>query len=165
MRTDATIDKRQVWCPNTSTIAYGKYRAQLGDWVSWNYPNADGSKGVNMIGRMIGRVKYAPALGESPEIKNWIEVLTLTMELTSVHVRWVDPAWVRQVHANAPDIARFLQWFAGEKLPDRTWINGASEYGTLSANQQADQPDWDFAGKLTRYQEYRDRAGKDYQDR
>lgn len=158
MRMDATIDGRFVRVPNATHLAYDKWKAQVGDWVRW-----DDDRGFSGIGRMIARVHYAPALGDSPVINNWIEVLRLNADLTHAYPRWINPAWVRQVHAAVPDITRFLAWFAGP-LPNRDQCIGMAQYGSLSANQQADKPEWDFAGKLARYEEYRTRAGREYSD-
>ena len=146
MRTDATIDGRQVRVPNASHLGYDKWTAQVGDWIVWTYPDSQS----DLIGRMTGRVHYAPACGESAPIADWLEVLQLSDDHTHAYIRWIDPQWVTRVHANAPDIQRFLSWFAGP-LPSREWLNGASEYGTLSANHRADTPEWDFAVKRERY--------------
>ncbi len=148
MRTDITIDGRQVRCPHASTLGYGKWKAQLGDWVSWTQPT-DGDHGVNNIGRMIGRVAYDP----QGECTGWIVVLSLGMEMTTVFERWVRPEWVFQVHANTPDIARFLAWYAGQ-LPDVDYLRRMCEYGAGKANQNPDWPDWDHARGLERFGEY-----------
>jgi len=74
MRTDATIDGRQVHVPNASHLGYDKWVAQVGDWVVWSYEPGTG----DCIGRMIGRVHYAPPCGETPAIKDYIEVLQLS---------------------------------------------------------------------------------------
>lgn len=158
MRTDIIIDRRFVRCPNASTLAYGKYRAQVGDWVTWRYPEADGTI---YTGRMIGRIAYdpTPATAEYRNTRGWIVCLTLGMEMTTVFERWVDPQWVTQVHANTPDIARFLAWFAGA-LPDVDYLRRLCEYGAGKANQCPDQPDWDCAQGIRRFEEYYTRVQK-----
>ncbi len=162
MRRDATIDRRFVRCPKASTLAYGKWRAQVHDWIVWRYPESDGTPGDGPhIGRMIGRIAYAPSLGETGQIKDWILVLALSSDHTHAYERWIDPAWVSQVNGPHEDIAAFLTWFASPTLPDVHWLRHAGEYGTLSANQATDEPwrtQWSFAGKLTHFAEYWERA-------
>jgi hypothetical protein len=157
---NATRDRRFVRCPKASTLAYGKWRAQVGDFVVYTYPDG----GPTETGRMISRIVYAAGFDTVTDVRNWIEVLTLNQELTHAYVRWVNPDWVSRVYAAAPDTARFLAWYAGP-LPADDVIRGMAEYGTLSANQQADYPHWDFAGKLKSYQEYVDRAGRQYSEK
>jgi hypothetical protein len=110
------------------------------------------------IGRMIGRIVYAPAIGDSPAIKGWIMTATLGMEHTAVFERWINPAWVTQVHPNVPDIARFLSFFAGDELPDRDTLRGWIEYGGFRPNQDPDRPEWDMS--LDRYREVAQRNGR-----
>lgn len=94
MRTDARIDRKQVKLPNACTLGYGKWKAQLGDWVTWN---TDGNSG---FGRVAGRVAYAPAICEDKEpIKNWLLVITFFCEMTTVGERWVNPEWVTRCYA------------------------------------------------------------------
>lgn len=86
-RKDATIDRKQVPCCNASLIGYGKRNAQVGDVIRFD----------GRLGRMIGRIAYAPALGETPRIQNWILAVCLTDDLTCMCERWVDPATVTYV--------------------------------------------------------------------
>jgi len=90
-RKDATIDRKQVPCRNASMIGYGKRNAQVGDVIRFE------ENGRIRLGRMIGRIAYAPALGETPRIKNWILAVCLGEDLTHMCERWVDPVTVTYV--------------------------------------------------------------------
>ena len=91
IRKDATIDRRQVPCPNASLIGYGKRNAQVGDVIRFE------EHGRIRLGRMIGRIEYAPAIGETPRIKNWILAVCLGEDLTHMAERWVNPETVIDV--------------------------------------------------------------------
>lgn len=96
MRTDCTIDKQQVICRNASTLGYGKYKAQVGDVIAWR----DSTEGDTRIGRMIGRIKYAPSLmGDKGPVRNYILAVQLGMEMTSISERWVNPDSVYSVQS------------------------------------------------------------------
>ena len=107
MRTDAQIDRVQVKLPNASTLGYGKWKAQTGDWIAWDIPGNSG------FGRVAGRVHYAPAICEDKgPIRDWILVIMFSCEMTSVHEMWVNPEWVtRCYNHNDYQIAlwRFMQ--------------------------------------------------------
>lgn len=167
MRTDATIDRKQVVCRNASTSGYSHVTARVGDWITWT-----DESGQTHVGRMIARIVYAPACGETPTLRNYIEALTLSVDLTHAFIRWVNPLQVSTVYRHRADIGAFLSFFAG-KLPDRDvladtkgangTIEGMAAYGSLSADlsDPADSPIGtfsSFANKLTRYAEYRQRA-------
>jgi len=91
MRRDAIIDKRKVRCPNASLIGYGKLFAQVGDVV--RFTEGDTPR----IGRMIGRVAYAPSLQGEGVIKDYILCAVLGHDLTCMTERWVNPANVSYV--------------------------------------------------------------------
>jgi hypothetical protein len=142
MRTDCTIDRKQVRCPKASMLGYSKPVARLGDWVTWVWD------GRQYTGRMIGRIAYAPRLtGDEKPIRGWILALMLSCELTSCCERWVSPDDVTEIHENAPDISTFLQWFASTDLAilarnDVTALRGVVGYGAAHANLATDYPDW-----------------------
>lgn len=58
---DATIDRKAVRLPNACTLGYGKYRAQYGDLVTFKEHYTDSTYGTR-IGRVAGRIVYAPAI-------------------------------------------------------------------------------------------------------
>ena len=169
---DAIRDQRYVRCPNASTLAYGTYRAQLGSWIVWRQdtyeigaaPDAKPIGTYTGIGRMIARIVYSAGFPgtdryEGAEtIRNWIEVLALHENLHHASIRWIDPSWVREVHPTAPDLAKFLEWFATVDVRDHGRIRALAEYGCLRPNQAKDQPSWDFSEALVRGDEYVTRA-------
>lgn len=93
MRQDATIDRRQVYCPNSSWLAYSKGTAKAGYFVVWN------DNGNMRLCRVIGRVHYAPASGEVKEIKDWLFLAVLNDSATSVWIRWVPPSEITNVYS------------------------------------------------------------------
>lgn len=91
MRTDVTIDKKQVHCPNTSRLGFDKSKAQVGDLILF-------SEGERIItARMIGRIAYAPQCAETPPIRGWILAICLNDSLDHTFERWVNPADVLRV--------------------------------------------------------------------
>lgn len=94
MRTDAIIDKRQVRCPNASHLGYDKWKAQVGDLITFR----EGDHGIT-TGRMIGRIHYAPPCGESPAINNWLLVIGINSMLDHTFERWANPADVTRVQS------------------------------------------------------------------
>jgi hypothetical protein len=101
MRTDATIDRKQVICRNSSHLGYSKVTARTGDVVRW---------GEN-VGRVIGRIAYAPPCGETPAITNWLIVACLSPDLTYVSERWINPEEVTQVFAVRSEMTKLLVFF------------------------------------------------------
>ena len=91
MRTDAQIDRKQVYLPNASTLGFGKWKAQHGDVVLYTQNDQ------NCIGRVAGRVHYAPSLepNEKP-IKDYLLVIQLGSRLDFSYERWVNPADVTE---------------------------------------------------------------------
>ena len=119
MRTDAIIDKQQVPCPNTSHIGYDKRKAQVGDIVNFTDTGTgpDGKPASRTrVGRMIGRIKYAPALsGDKHAIRNYILVVALAEDLTYTSEFWVNPADVTRVQSMR-NHREILDWFISDLL-------------------------------------------------
>jgi hypothetical protein len=164
MRTDCIIDRKRVRCPNATPIGYGQTTARVGDWVTYEL-----DLGSLRVGRMIGRVHYAPDTGAgSPElrrtgIKNWLCVATLSTDLTSLSEQWVHPVWVRHVHRNTPDVARFLTWVASPELlldGDPHKVRRLLDYGAARANLQPDEPSWDVTERIKGFEEHEARQAK-----
>ena len=115
MRTDATFDRKQTYCPNTyPTLGYGKYKAQFGDCLLYkeNLTNGD----YNMrLARVAGRVDYAPAIGEdSTPTRDYVLVITMSDDLTFVMERWIAPEDIIRVwDPNHKDrnIEQLIQFF------------------------------------------------------
>ena len=131
MRTDATIDKRQVLCRNASCIGFGKIQAQVGNLVMWR----DVPDGQLLAGRMIGRVHYAPALsGDTKSVRDYILVIGLNPELSHTFERWVNPTTVERVevlnHACA-DRRAVMEYFLSDEMTRATVdeVRRATEWG------------------------------------
>lgn len=108
MRTDATIDRKQVICKKSSYLGYSKVTARTGDVVLWR----DGEGCNTNVGRVMGRVAYAPALdGDTQPIRDWLIVARLSTNLTSVSERWVNPEWVIEVFSVREDTRKLLAFF------------------------------------------------------
>lgn len=135
MRTDAQIDRQQVYCPNANTQGYGKYRAQFGDFVIWN--NTDHT----YYGRVAGRVHYAPAIDEDREpVRDWLLVIALGSNLSFAMERWVNPADVTEVFEPREQMTRFLAFFLSDAFkkekPDALRAWSASGFATVEEYQQ-----------------------------
>jgi len=116
MRQDAIIDRKQVICSNATTIGYGKWRAQTGDLLLYRE-----SENSLRLARVIGRVKYAPALdGDKGPACNRIMVLALGNIPSHAFERWIDPKDVLEVISLATEhgdrIRQLLQWFLSPEL-------------------------------------------------
>lgn len=90
MRTDATIDRRQVKLPYIS-YGRGEWKARYKDFVVWN------DQGTLRLCRVVGRIVYAPELGSkeqgtySPAIRNHLMLVCLNPSHQSSFIRWVPP--------------------------------------------------------------------------
>lgn len=139
MRTDVTIDRKQVHLPNASTLGYGKFKAQHGDVVLFKQ---DPSIGQLTIGRVVGRIASAPRIGDDPDLRGHLVVVALTQSITSPMERWVDPANVVECFNpqdfGGRDVGEFLRFFFSPEFrnetPDtmRQWANsGCASFATF----------------------------------
>lgn len=136
MRTDAIIDDLSVICPNASTLGYAKLTARRGDLIRYEERYVGGASG-DRLARVIGRIAYAPALSETPAIKNFLLVLALSDSGTFCYERWIDPKDVREVNAFP---AKLFAFFAAPLKYDAQMYRRLSDYGTLS-EQYIDKAD------------------------
>ena len=102
MRTDVSIDRKQVYCPNARALGFGKYKAQTGDLVE--YCESEGSEyceseGSTRIGRIAGRIRLAEDLGGGKPIANQLLVIALSSDLSFVMERWIDPDSITRIIA------------------------------------------------------------------
>lgn len=138
----ATIDGCRVLCRKGSFHHYGAY-AHVGDWLTYDESNGSESNGLLRVGRMIGRIKHAPAFGvgtdSTPAIDNWLLVLALSNDATSLYIRWVNPDNVTRVESPNDGITRLAAMFFAVKLPfNRDELMFLSDYGTLQAQFYSD---------------------------
>ena len=136
MRTDAIIDKRQVKVPYSSHIGFSKWRAQVGDLILFT------EGGRTVTGRMIGRVHYAPALGETPIIRDYILCVCLNDALDYTFERWVNPIDVVQVEPMTDEHARkrieVTAWFLSDlKRESAEELRRTVEYGAIPPKYRA----------------------------
>jgi hypothetical protein len=107
VRIDAFIDRKQMRCPNASTIGYGKWKAQTGDIVVYR-----ANEGMTQVGRVIGRITHAPALdGDKSPTRNYLLLAVLNSSLTFVMERWINPEDVIEVFEPREDVAKMLAFF------------------------------------------------------
>jgi len=112
MRTDATIDRGQVLCRNADRTGYGKVDAKLGDLIWWR----TGHQGDLQVGRMVGRVRHAPALdGDKGPIERYILVGRLSSDMTYVSEFWVNPEDVTKVEEIRNQTST-LRWFLSDHM-------------------------------------------------
>jgi hypothetical protein len=99
MRTDAKIDRYSVTCPNASQLGYHKVKAEFGDIVVYRERFQDGNDPPR-VGRVAGRVHYAPALEPNEEpIEDYLLVIVLADDLSFCFERWINPTDVVSVHS------------------------------------------------------------------
>jgi hypothetical protein len=114
MRTDATIDKRQVRCPNASTLGFGKWKAQVGDFILFK----EGDRQV--CGRVIGRVHYAPPCGESPAVRDSVLTICLGDHQNFTMERWVKPEdvlYIESMDGEQGEKRRaVMAWFLSDEI-------------------------------------------------
>lgn len=112
MRHDVVIDKRQVRCPNASHLGFDKIHAQVGDVVTFRY---DGD-GTSAVGRMIGRIQYAPPLqGDKGPIVNYLLLVVLSGDMTHTYERWINPNHVTRVQA-IREQRQVTEWFLSDLM-------------------------------------------------
>jgi hypothetical protein len=112
MRTDCTIDHKQVICRFASFTGYSTRKAQLGHIIRWNDVN-----GQSYTGRVMGRIVYAPKLESTGfAIKNWLLVAYLAPDLSYVGERWVNPDWVTSCEPVGSKRAEVANYFLGEDI-------------------------------------------------
>jgi hypothetical protein len=110
MRTDVRIDKQQVQCPNASHLGYDKWRAQVGDIITFR--EADQLR----IGRMIGRIAYAPNLNGGRSLRNYILAVVLDNHtLSHTCERWINPADVVRIQS-IRNQWQVLDWFLSDDM-------------------------------------------------
>ncbi len=128
MRTDAVIDQEPVMCKNAQLIGFQKYPACFGDIIVFreNYPGGDFQQ---FIGRVAGRVHYAPELPSpppdkpTPEINDFILTVVLSRDATFVMERWVDPKDVSIVYNPlncGTDVVDLMTFFFGQDFMHET---------------------------------------------
>jgi len=150
VRTDATIDRRQVRLPNASTLGYGKWKAQVGDLVVFKETEHHYSHG-----RMIGRVHYASGHDGQP-IRDYILVIVLNETLDHTYERWVNPKDVVSCYTlqtENTDRRKVCEYFLSDELVKSPIdeIRRSTEYGSATvykyrkamAQRKAEQEDFE----------------------
>lgn len=113
MRTDCTIDTQQVMCPKASRLGFGQLYARFGDFIQYREHYTDGTHSIRYA-RVLGRVAYAPACGETPAIKDHILVAAIAEDLEFGYERWIDPDDVTEINRPADARRGFLHWFISD---------------------------------------------------
>lgn len=141
MRTDCTIDGKQVICPTATLIGFATRKCRVGSYFVYR----DGTE--QRMARMLGRVAFAPALPDingkyatgAKHIKNHILAM-VWFPMGHCAERWIDPADVIECYATPPaDIAAF---FFAPKLPYGAQImRRLMEHGTCSNAYIANAPE------------------------
>lgn len=111
-RNDCTRDNVKVYCPNATSLGYGRHYCKCGFWVEYE---VDSHKHV---GRAIGRVTCEGIV--------YIELAVATLAFSSAHVRWVKPEDVREVRRAPP--RKVFDFFASTDGWDPELVFKALEY-------------------------------------
>lgn len=127
-REDAHYTLKGVRCPATRTQGYSKTVAEPGDLLTWQTRAADGSVEHLMLGRVVGRVDARGDGKQMETVSGWIAVIALADSGTFTYERWVDPAWVVDIHRPCP--AFFALFMGGD--PEQ--LLRMTRYGSLSAS-------------------------------
>ena len=125
MRTDCTIDGKQVICRNATLLGFATCKARVGSYFVYH----DGTE--QRMGRMLGRVAYAPALqGDTKPIVNHILAM-VWFPMGHCCERWINPADVIECYTNPP--ASIAAFFFAPKIPyDAQTMRRLMEHGTCS---------------------------------
>jgi hypothetical protein len=118
MRTDITIDRKQVKCPNASMLGFGKWKAQVGNLVTYRVTYTDGSSREE-TGRMVGRIAYGSNLTTGGSLRNHLVLLSISSDLTHTMERWIDPKDVVRIHDIDEEylqIRSVMNWFLSADL-------------------------------------------------
>lgn len=128
MRTDVTIDKKQVPLPLGGQIGFMKYKVQFGDIVFFKQ---DPNNAAVTIGRMIGRIAHAPRIDGDADIRGWIVVAALGSTLSFAMERWVNPADVVACYDPKDlDLSKRLAAFFSE-----SWLHSSTDTIRSKINQ------------------------------
>lgn len=126
MRTDCTITRKAIICPNAKMLGFDKgYRAEIGDCILYQE-----TEDTLRVARVLGCVS-APALepGDAP-VKNFALVMALSGDAGSGYERWVDPLKIVRIFS-AP--TKFAEFFFAPTLPyDAQTMRRLMEYGTIN---------------------------------
>ena len=115
MRTDITIDRKQVQIPLKNQIGFMRYKVQFGDIVFFE------EAGFRMVGRMIGRIA-SNCMDNGSNLKDHIVVACLGSDLSFTMERWVDPKYVVACYKPKPpyDLDRKLAIFFSDEWLEQT---------------------------------------------
>lgn len=109
MRTDFKFSTRSVCCPHASLLGFSSATCKPGHWVTWCMPGED----AHQVGRVIGVVDYRDYHDIATDSKkSWLMVAALACDFTTVHMRWIDPDWVRSCYPLPP--RQVLAFLTGE---------------------------------------------------
>lgn len=125
----ARYDMKQVVCPNTSLLGYGKAVAKPGRWIAYR---GDTESKIE-IGRVLGRIAETER-GTGETCIGYLAVIRLIMEASAGGIAWVNPADVVYVLEKPP--RNFLAWITGDEWvkskADIARIIAMNQHGTLS---------------------------------
>lgn len=122
-RTDCERDNVRVICRNASTLGFGQRNCKRGNWIEFE---VDDHK---YVGRAIGRVIC--------EGREYIEAAVATLSFSAAHIRWVEPASVREVRRSPP--RHVFNFFSDTDGWYPEAIFRALEYGVSDLHDQLEE--------------------------
>lgn len=131
----------KVYIPNATTLGYGKYNAEPGDFLSWRDPLQNGDRSDMRYGRVLGRVSShdATSLGARKDFTGHIAVLWFHSNFAHASMRMVDPEHVVECYdpnAGKSNLGKFLNFMVSVDINPANIkrLMEAERYGSLDAH-------------------------------
>ena len=133
MRTDAKIDRKQVYCPNVVTLGYSRPMARFGYFVTFN----EGRRTV--LARVVGRIASAPRIDNDPDVRGYLVVMAIGFQYATPMERWINPKAVLDCfppNTGHWDCLKFMQFFFGADFKKQSveTLRGFANYGSSDFN-------------------------------
>jgi hypothetical protein len=112
MRSRKLAPRRRTNLPNASTLGYGKYWAEPGDYVTYRSGQSDHVR----FGRVLGQIIETPSDGLE-DATGWLCIAELANDLTYGYERWINPVDIRTC-LPASQIDGFMRAFLSSSVKE-----------------------------------------------
>ena len=127
----------KVYIPNKTTLGYGKYNAEPGDFISWRDPLQGGGRSDMQYGRVLGRISShdSESMG-GPDFVGQIAVLWFHLHFGHASLRIVKPEHVTNCYdpnADKGNLGKFLNFMLSVDINPHNikLLAEAEAYGSL----------------------------------